>query len=63
LASNLYEQKRGEKIEAYLTELRNSAEIVPTNPPAEAPNPGGPVPVTPTEPAQEEVETEEALEF
>ncbi|MEM1442933.1 MAG: peptidylprolyl isomerase [Verrucomicrobiota bacterium] len=61
LAANLYEQKRGKKIEAYLTELRENAEIVPTNPPAAPAAPGGVEPITPVEP--EPAETEEALDF
>lgn len=36
LATNLFEKEKGEKIEEYLTALREKAEIVPTNAPAPA---------------------------
>lgn len=55
LAGNLFEQERSKKIEAYLTELRSSAEIVPTNAPAA---PGAPAPVEPIAPVEPEVPTE-----
>ncbi|MEM7602618.1 MAG: peptidylprolyl isomerase, partial [Verrucomicrobiota bacterium] len=55
LASNLYEKQRSEKIEAYLAELRNSAEIVPTNAP---PTQGAPEAAEPETPVEPETPTE-----
>ena len=64
LASNLYEKKKGEKIEAYLAELRSAAEIVPTSPPAGAPTmPSAPTPPPAPEEPGAPTETEAPLEF
>ncbi|MDF2376301.1 MAG: peptidylprolyl isomerase [Verrucomicrobiales bacterium] len=52
LATNLFEQEKGEKIEAYLTELREGAKIVPTAAPA------SPEADAPAEPAGPEVPAE-----
>lgn len=55
LATNLFEQAKGEKIEGYLTELRTNAKIEQTNPPA--------APVAPAEETAPEEESEVPAEI